>query len=180
MKPGGAALAAVASLAVLHGCGYALVGHGVAQDPSIKRIGVPVFKDATGMPGLDQKITERVIEELLRRGRYDVVQDTQGVDAVVEGEILRYVATPVGFSQQGTGATASTQASRYAIVMTARVRYSKVGSTESIWQSDSLTVRDESDVGDTSATFFDRDDQVIDRLATSFARSLVSSMLEAF
>ena len=31
--------------------------------------------NGTGKPLLDQKITQRVIEELLRRGRFDVVQD---------------------------------------------------------------------------------------------------------
>ena len=178
MKGGGRGTA-LALLALLPGCGYALVGHGIATDPSIKRIGV-VFRDTTGRPGLDQKITEKVIEELLKRGRFDVVQETEGVDAVVQGDILRYIVTPVGFSQQGTGAQASTQASRYAIILTARVRYGKVGATEPIWQNDAVSVRDESDVGDTSATFFDREDQVVDRLATSFARTVVSSMLEAF
>jgi hypothetical protein len=178
MKSGGAG-AVLASLVLLQACGYALVGRGIATDPSIKRIGV-VFRDGTGKPGLDQKITEKVIEELLKRGRFDVVQETEGVDAVVQGDILRYVATPVGFSQQGSGSAATTQASRYAIILTARVRYAKVGATEPIWQSDSLSVRDESDVGDSSDTFFDREDQVIDRLAASFARTMVSSMLEAF
>jgi hypothetical protein len=178
VKSGGAA-PVLALLLASQGCGYALVGRGIATDPSIKRIGV-VFKDATGRPGLDQKVTEKVIEELLKRGRFDVVQETEGVDAVVQGDIVRYLATPVGFSQQGSGSTSTTQASRYAIILTARVRYAKVGATEPIWQSDSLSVRDESDVGDSSESFFDREDQVIDRLAASFARTLVSSMLEAF
>jgi hypothetical protein len=178
MKGGGAGTA-LALLVLLQGCGYALVGRGITTDPSIKRIGV-VFRDATGKPGLDQKVTEKVIEELLKRGRFDVVQETEGVDAVVQGDIVRYLATPVGFSQQGAGAQATTQASRYAIILTARVRYAKVGATEPIWQNDSISVRDESDVGDSSDTFFDREDQVIDRLAASFARTVVSSMLEAF
>jgi len=164
----------------LGGCGYSLVGKGISTDPTIKRIGVPVFKDDTGKPGLDQKITQKVVEELLKRGHFDVVQETTGVDAIVDGEILAYRAVPIGFSQQGSGTTASTQASRYAIVLTARVRYKKVGATESIWESDSLQARDESDVGDSSSTFFDREDQVIERLSISFARTLVSSMLEAF
>lgn len=174
---GGAGLA----LVLLHaGCGYALVGRGVAVDPTIKRVGVPVFKDATGRPGLDQKITQKVIEELLKRGKYDVVPDATGVDAVVEGEILSYRAVPIGFSQQGTGATASTQASRYAVILVARVKYRKLGATQSIWENDALQVRDESDVGDSSATFFDKEDQVVERLSISFARTLVATMLEAF
>jgi hypothetical protein len=78
--------AVLAVLAHLPGCGYALVGRGITTDASIKRIGVPVFRDTTGKPNLDQIITRKVIEELLRKGRFDVVQQATGVDAVVDGE----------------------------------------------------------------------------------------------
>jgi hypothetical protein len=104
-----------------------------------------------------------------------VVQDRAGVDALVDGEIVRYDASPVGFST-GAGAATVTQASRYAITLTARVRYAKTGATEPIWSSDSFSFRDEYDVG-TDPT---REDQAIERLAGSFARSLVAAMLEAF
>lgn len=158
------------------GCGYALVGRGTVVDPTIKRIGVPLFRDASGKAGLDQRITQKVVEELLKRGRFDVVQDRVGVDALVDGEILRYDASPVGFSGAVGG---STQASRYAITVTARIRYAKVGATEPIWSSESFSFRDEYDVGD-AASFFDREDQAVERLAIAFARSLVAAMLEAF
>ena len=170
---------AAALLLALGGCGYALVGKGTVVDPSIKKIGVPTFKDATGKAGLDQKITQKVMEELLKRGRFDVIPAATGVDAVVEGELLSYTVQPVGFSEDGTGAN-RTQASRYAIRLTARVRYSKVGAKEAIWSSDSFSYNDEYDIGSDPATFFDREDQAVDRLASSFARNLVAAMLEAF
>lgn len=161
-------------------CGYSLVGKGVIVDPSIRRIGVPLFKDDTGKPGLDQKITQKVIEELLKRGHFDVVQEATGVDALIEGEILNYNSTPIGFSDQGSAQNANTQASRYAIVLTARVKYAKVGASEPIWENGAFSAHDEYDVGDTASTFFDREDQAIDRLSKSFAQSLVAAMLEAF
>jgi hypothetical protein len=169
------------AVAALPGCGYALVGRGVTTDPSIKRIGVPLFKDATGKPTLDQKITQRVIEELLKRGRFDVVQERSGVDAVVEGEIVRYDAVPVGFTGTvGQAGATGTQASRYAITLTARVRYAKTDATEPIWANDTFQSRDEYDLGSDPATFTDRETQALDRLATTFARNLVAEMLEAF
>ena len=79
-----------------------------------------------------------------------------------------------------TGQAGATQASRYVIVLTARVRYAKTGEPEALWENDAFTQRDEYDVGDDPAAFFDREEQAIDRLATSFARSMVSAMLEAF
>ena len=171
----------VASLSCLSGCGYALVGRGTVSDPTIKKIGVPTFANATGKPALDQKITQRVIEELLRRGRFDVVQERSGVDALVEGELLRYQAQPVGFSEEAAGGGGTTtQASRYAITVTAKIRYGKPNAPEPIWSNDAFQFRDEYEVGSDPANFFDREEQAIDRLATSFARSLVAAMLEAF
>jgi Lipopolysaccharide-assembly len=172
----------VIGLISFNGCGYALVGRGVVVEAGIKKIGVPTFANATGKPALDQKITQRVIEELLRRGRFDVVQERSGVDALVEGELLRYQAQPVGFSEEsaGGGGGTTTQASRYAITVTAKIRYGKPSEPEPIWSNDNFQFRDEYEVGTDPASFFDREEQAIDRLATSFARSLVAAMLEAF
>jgi hypothetical protein len=169
-------LIVLASLASVS-CGYALVGRGTVVDPTIRRIGVPLFRDATARPGFDQKITSKVIEELLKRGRFDVVEEREGVDAVVDGELVRYDATPVGFSGTANGPT---QASRYAITLTARVRYTKTGQDEPIWANEAFTFKDEYEVGNNPETFFDQSGQAQERLAQAFARSLVAAMLEAF
>ena len=163
-------------LSGMPGCGYGLVGRGGGFDPSIKRIGVPIFRDNTGKTNLDQKITQKVTEELLKRGKVDIVQTLEGVDAIVEGEIVSYQVQPVGFS----GGARATTASRYSITLTAKVKYFKPGEAQPIWQNDAFVFRDEYDLGSDPSTFFDREDQGVDRLAQAFARSLVSAMLEAF
>ena len=170
------AAVAVALGLALSGCGYALVGKGTVIDPTIKRIGVPLFKSAAAKPGLDQKVTQKVVEELLKRGRFDVVPDATGVDALIEGEITAYTPRLAGVGQ----AAGKSVANSFEVTLTARIRFSKVGAKDPIWANDAFTFRDEYDVGDNAQAFFDREDQAIDRLATSFARSLVAAMLEAF
>jgi hypothetical protein len=175
----------VAAALALHGCGYALVGHGMVVDPDIKKIGVPQFRNLTTTAGLDQKITLAVIDELQKRGRFEVVQDAAGVNAIVDGEVTAYPpARPVGFSDAGAaaaaGLTTATQATRYEVSITAKVRYTKVGQVDPIWSNDSFSFREEYDVGSDPTTFLDRQGQALDRLVEAFARSLVSTMLEAF
>ena len=171
-----AAVAAVFALAV-SGCGYSLEGRGITTDPSIKAIGVPLFQDQTGRYDLDSKVTAAVMTELLKRGRFTVVRETSGVDAVVEGNILNFDVAPINFTASGQ----VTEATRYAITVTASVTYRKVGQQEPIWQNSRFSFRDEYDLDDSdSENFFDREDQSIDRLAEQFARSLVAAMLEAF
>jgi hypothetical protein len=163
-------------LFISFGCGYSLVGKGITTDPSIKRIGVPLFRDRTAQAGLDQKLTNQVITELLKRGRFDVVSETEGVDAVVEGEILTYHTAPIGFST----ADQTTQASRFAVSITVKIVYRKVGVVEPIWSSDNFPAREEAEITDQSTNYFDRVPQVWERLAEAFARNLVAAMLEAF
>jgi len=160
------------------GCGYALVGRGVNVDPSIKRLGVPLFKDRTGRAGLDQKVTQKVIEELLKRGRFEVIQDRTGADAVVEGDLIAYTETPAGFTPS-TGADSRTRASRYVIMLIADVAYTKAGEKEPIWSNEHFTVTDVYDVTESSDGLTDSE-QAVDRMTTAFARRLVGEMLEGF
>ncbi len=171
-------LLTAAAAALAAGCGYSLQGRGITTDPSVKRIGVPLFKDRTGKLGLDARVTAAVITELLKRGRFTVVKETSGVDAVVEGEIVSYNAVPVNFAGDTTSGV--TQASRYAITMVAKVVYRKIGQAEPIWSSDTFSQRDEYDMGNASTTFVDLEEQAMQRLSDAFARSLVAAMLEAF
>lgn len=169
------ALTVAALAAASADCGYALVGKGTVVDPDIKVIGVPTFEDRTGRPLLDQKVTDQVIEELLKRGRFEVINQAEGADAVVDGSITSYRAAPIGFS----AGQDQTEASRYSVVLTANVVYSKVGVREPIWENAAFRAQDEYDVGDPE-TFFDREEQTIDRLVKDFARDLVAAMMEAF
>ena len=171
----GAALVAVAAV-LASGCGYALEGRGITSDPSIKRIGVPLFKDETGRVDLDARVTEAVVGELRKRGRFTVVKEATGVDAVVDGTITSFDAVPINFTSSGE----TTEATRYAITLRASVVYRKGGEREPIWENTSVSIRDEYDLDDSSAGFFDREEQSIERLAESFARRLVAAMLEAF
>jgi hypothetical protein len=167
---------AVAASALASGCGYSLQGRGITTDPTVKRIGVPLFKDRSGKLGLDARVTQAVMVELLKRGRFTVVRDTTNVDAVVEGEIVAWNVLPVNFSTE----SGQTQASRYAITLTANVVYRKIGQKEPLWSNDAFSHRDEYDMGVDASTYFDREEQSIERLSNAFARSLVAAMLEAF
>lgn len=168
----------LAALLFGQACGYALEGRGISVDPSIRRIGVPLFKDQTGKPGLDQKITERVVEELLKKGRFEVVESATGVDALVDGTLLSYSSQAIGFSRGSE--EARTEANRYAALLTAKIRYAKPGASQPIWESEAFTARDEYDISEDAENYFDREEQALDRIAVAFAKSVVAAMLEAF
>jgi hypothetical protein len=167
----------ILAIGLASGCGYGLAGQGRPSDPSIKVIGVPLFKDDTGKAGLDQKLTSKVIEELLKRGGLKVIEDTKGVNALVIGEITSYTVAPVGFADPTKTFTLAT---RYSITLTARVKYMKDGVSDPLWTNDAFSFKDEYDVGDPNQFYFDQEGISIERLCTDFARSLVTNMFESF
>lgn len=171
-------LAALLTLVPLSGCGYSLAGRGSFLPAYIRNIGVPPFTNSTSVFDVDRRVTEHVRAELTGRGKYKVFPTEAGNDAVLTGEISSIAVAPVSFNQQQ-------QASRYALIMSARVEFKDLKTGKVLWSNPALQFREEfepstgTSVSDASA-FFGQDKDALDRMATEFARSVVSALLEAF
>jgi hypothetical protein len=172
------AAAAVACALLQAGCGYTLAGRGSFLPAYIKVIGVPNFTNSTPVTQVEQRISDRVRSELIGRGRYKVDPVTTGVDAVLLGEIISITIKPTAF-------TAQQQASRYLLTLVAKVEFKDLKTDKVLWSNPAMPFSDEYDVSTATAAtdpnaFFGQDQNALDRLATEFARTLVSAILEAF
>ena len=79
------ALIAVAlAILPLTGCGYALAGRGSSLPATIRTIGIPLFANATSVFDVEQALTQRVRLEFISRGKFRVVPDESGTDAVLQ------------------------------------------------------------------------------------------------
>ena len=169
---------AVLSAAALPGCGYSLAGRGSFLPAYIRVIGVPPFVNNTNVFNADIRVTERVRSELLGRGKYKVLPAETGTDAVLTGELSSIIISPVTFNQQN-------QASRYVLVMTAKVEFKDLKTNKVLWSNPAVQLRDEfepataANAADPQA-FFAQDANALERIATEFARTVVSALLEAF
>jgi hypothetical protein len=175
----GASLVAVCAVAA-SGCGYALAGTGSFLPDYIKIIGVPMFTNRTTVFNLETQLTQKVRSEFIGRGRYQILPDPTGVDALLVGEVSAVLISPVSF-------TGTNLASRYNIAMTARVELRDLRDNKVLWENPSLTFRQEYEAqGQTTAgaldpaAFFSQDLNAMDRISTDFARTIVSAILEAF
>jgi hypothetical protein len=159
-------------------CGYSLSGRGSFLPAYIKAIGVPMFQNNTSVYEIERKITERVITELIGRGHFTVLPQNTGVDAVLAGEITAISLVPSGFNQQQ-------QATRYVLTLVAKVELRDLKANKVIWANPALQFSEQYDMSNTSSSsdanaFLRSDANAMDRLATEFARAVVSAMLEAF
>jgi outer membrane lipopolysaccharide assembly protein LptE/RlpB len=159
------------------GCGYSLAGKGSFLPAYIKRIGVPMFTNNTSVFDLDRQVTERVRTEFIGRGKYTIVPEATGVDGLLTGVISSVTLMPVAFN-------AAQQATRYALTLSASVEFKDMRANKVLWANPSMQYREEFALDPSSAvdlnTFLGQDVDARQRMANEFARSLVSSILEAF
>jgi len=168
--------AILAVLCATSACGYSLAGRGSFLPPHIRVIGVPLFTNNTPVFDVERRVTERVRSELAGRGRYTVETDAQGADAVLSGEISSIRIDPAAVNQ-------NQQATRYLLVLTAKVEFRDVKNNKVIWSNPAMQFREEYPITGTVSdpnAFFGQDVNALDRLAAEFARTLVSAILEAF
>jgi hypothetical protein len=169
----------VLALGALPGCGYSLAGRGAFLPDYIRTIAVPQFTNATPVPDIERRVTERVQAELIGRGRYTVEPvQRAGADAVLIGSISSITIVPVAFTQQQI-------ASRYVLTMTAQVEFKDLKTDKVIWANPAVQFREEFEpttgaAEANAADYFGQDANALDRIATEFARSVVSALLEAF
>ena len=171
-------VAAVLLVAVSSGCGYSLAGRGSFLPAYIQTIGVTPFVNRTKVFNAETQLTQKVGSEFIGRGKYRIVFDDQNVDAILSGELISATSEPTAFNDQRI-------ATRYSLVMTARVQLKSVRDDKVLWENPSLVFRDDYDVqtGVSSvdpAAFFSQDANALDRMTTSFARAIVTAILEAF
>lgn len=160
------------------GCGYSLAGRGSFLPAYIRTIGIPTFVNRTTVFNLETLLTQKVRAEFIGRGKYDILPQNSGVDAVLNGEVTAVSIIPASFNT-------SQLASRYAITMTARIELRDLRENKVLWENAGVSFRQEYEAtsgrGATDpVAFFQQDANALDRMSTEFARTIVSAILEAF
>jgi len=170
--PRAAALFAAALLAATGGCGYHLRGTGSFLPESVKTMSIPVFQNRTTRYELDIKLTRAVINEMVARGKVTLAADPEKSDAVLEGEITSFTATPVAF-------TGETKADRYTVTVKAKIVLRERAADKAIFSNPSFVYVEEYEVP-SGRDFESVQTEALDKIAEKFARSLVATILEGF
>lgn len=174
------AVPVVLALAVAgSGCGYALAGRGSFLPDYIRIVGIPQLQNGSSFFQVEQVLTEKIRTEFIGRGKYTVVPDVAGADAVLSGAISSITVQPVGFTEQQL-------ASRYLFTLTMKVQFVDSMTGMILWSNDSLTFREEYELTTRSSTalegasFLSQERSSFDRISNDIARTVVTAILEAF
>ena len=161
------------------GCGYALAGRGSFLPTDIRVVGIPQLANRTTFFDVEQILTEKIRNEFIGRGKYRVIPDAEGADAVLNAEITSITLAPAALTSTGL-------ASRYQFVLTMKVDFIDARVNRSLWTNDALSFTGEYELNaqgaDTlqAASFVDQQRSSFDRIATDVSRTVVTAIVEAF
>ena len=178
IRAGGLALFVTGAALGAAGCGYALAGRGSFLPAYITTIGIPTFVNRTTVFNLETQLTQKVQSEFISRGRYKILSEASGVDAVLTGEVTAVSIIPASFDPQQI-------ASRYIITMSANVALRELRDNKVLWENPGLVFRQEYEAQSgvnalDPAAFFGQDLNALERMSSDFAQTIVSAILEAF
>jgi outer membrane lipopolysaccharide assembly protein LptE/RlpB len=161
-------------LAISTGCGYHTAGHAVQLPENVKTIAIPAFVNETSTYRIEQMLTSSVVREFTTRTHYHLLNTPgEAADATLRGTVLSTSASPLTYNST-TG-----QAASVLVVVSMRVsltdRQGKV-----LYQNPSYLFREQYEVSQDLASFFEEDSPAFRRLSQDFARTLVSNILEGF
>ena len=155
-------------------CGYHTAGHSVQLPESVKTIAVPTFKNETLTYRVEQMLTASVVREFTTRTHYRILNGpSEDADATLNGTVLSTVASPLTYDTN-TGRAASVL-----VVVSMKVALTD-RSGKVLYQNPAYLFREQYEVSQDLATFFEEDSPDFRRLSQDFARTLVSNILEGF
>jgi len=139
----------------------------------MRTLAVPAFVNQTQTYKIEQMLTAAVVQEFTIRTKYHITADPSSADATLRGTVLSTYTTPLTYDSK-TG-----RASSVMVIVSMKValtdRQGRV-----LYQNPSYTFREQYQVSQELSSFFEEDSPGFQRLSRSFARTLVSNVLEAF
>lgn len=165
---------ALALSSLLSGCGYHVGGKSDLLPKNIQTIAIPVFKNLTGRYKLADRLAGAVTREFIARTRYQIISDASQADAVLTGSILNFTAYPTIFDP-ATGRAAGVQ-----IQVNLQLTLSERATSKILFTRPNFEFRERYEVSVDQTQYFEESEQALERLSRDVARTLLSSILEAF
>lgn len=155
-------------------CGYRRLDTSGAFPPEVRTLAIQPFTNQTLRYRIEQRFTQAVAEEILRR-RLPValVNDPARADAVLSGDIKAVTTGQALVDNRGT-------VRLFQIAIRSGVTLRDQTRNRVLFDNPNLEFRGEYEFSSDPRSFFNEEDPAVDRLARDFARSVVTTMLERF
>jgi hypothetical protein len=139
----------------------------------IKTVAVPAFQfEVEGARyRVESRFTEAITKEIIKRGRGLKVQGSrENADAVVEGTIRNFSFSGVLLDRDG-------RARVYEVTVVAAVTIRDLKENKILYDNQNFIFRDSFEFSEDPRSFFNEEDPAVERIARSFAESVVSTIV---
>lgn len=169
-----AAIWMAALLLTTASCGYHTSAHGVRLPADMHTIYVPAFINTTHTYHIEELLTAAVVRELRSRTNYRIVTGNDGsADATLSGTVISTTIAPLTYNSQTGGISSSL------VFVTMKVALVS-GKGKTLWDNPNLLYREQYQIANNGKNFFEEESPALDRMASDFAQTFVSDMLEAY
>jgi len=163
-----------ATLLLTAACGYHTSGNANRLPTDLHTIFVPGIANASQTYHVGQTFTEAIIQELRSRTNYRIVTTNDGTaDATLSGTINSVYIAPLTYDS----VTGRISSSLVVVTLNASLT-AKDGKV--LWSNPNFLYRDQYQESVDAASFFEEAAPAVQRMANSFAKTLVANMMEAF
>jgi hypothetical protein len=158
----------------LAACGYGLLGRTSNLPTDIQKIYVVPLENLTTRSQVDLLLTRAIIDELVTRRRFEIVNARDKSDAVRSGALTSFTVRPVTFDSSG-------RATEYEVQIRADMDFKRTEGGEVVWEQPQYFFREnyELELEDLDQ-YFDLEDTTIIVIGERFAETLVIDLLEGF
>ena len=140
---------------------------------NIRTVAVPAFQfEVEGARyRVESRFTEFVTKEIIKRGRGLKVQGSrENADAVIEGTIRNFNFSGVLLDRDG-------RARVYEVTVVAAVTIRDLKANKILYDNQNFVFRDSFEFSEDPRSFFNEEDPAVERMARSFAESVVSTIV---
>jgi hypothetical protein len=140
----------------------------------IRTVAVPAFQNTALRYKIEHRFTDAVMNELIHRGRGLRVQsEREGADAVVDGVIKSFEFAGVLLDDRG-------RARVFEVTIRVAVTVRDQVQNRVLYDNQNYVFRGEFEFAADPRSFFNEEDPAVQRMARSFAESIVSTLVNGF
>lgn len=140
----------------------------------IRTVAVPAFQNNALRYKIESRFTEAVITEIVRRGHGIRVQgEREGADAVIDGVIKSFNFSGVLLDERGRSRI-------FEVTITAAITVRDQIENRVLYDNQNYVFRGEFEFANDPRSYFNEEDPAVQRMARSFAESLVSVLINGF
>ncbi len=154
---------------LLAGCGYSLRGN---LPGHLKTVAVPVFRNRTATPAVENFLTQAVVDAFSTNGRLRVVRP-EDADSILEGDVVGYELASIAFDPNAN-------VRQYRLIVTMNLRFRDVRRNAVLFQRNGYQERADFRVPGTVAETIAQEETALRAAALDIARAIVSFTVERF